>query len=340
MITPEEKRRMVREDERHFLHNQFFRLGLLLIILVPLVWVSASLVRHALRQRTVEREVEAARQALAAHDSSGAMSHLDKALEADPMSPAALEMAGDLAERHRSSEYLRLRLLLDQALPKSTHAKLKLVCAAVSMGAPAIADDALARVPEADRKQPDYLAAVAARALAGGDADAAVAALENAVARASEPTPYLIELAEVLVGSGRHNEAELLLNRLAEVVPPDSPQHTQWMRIRRDYCLAQGQFAEAVATALAMLEAEGSVPDDRRRTLDALCGQTGDARAAQLAAVIGGAGRANDIRRLALHLLTLKPAATLDAVHILLPPDMRDSPHAMALAAASLVQSA
>ncbi len=338
MITPDEKRKMVREDERHLLHNQFLRIGLAVILLVPLTWVGVGLVSHSLRLREVERAVDAARKAMVAGNAVVALQHLDAALAADPASAEALELAGDLAKDHRPLEYLRLRMEFDKASPQSTTAKLKLARAAIEAGVTSVAANALARVPEEDKASPDYMSAEAAMLHRLGNPDAAISLLKRSIEAADDPIPHMVHLAEVMVEADK-SEVDEYLEALSGRIAPSSPHYTAFLRILRDNHERHQRVEEACAQAMAVLEAGTSTEADRMLAMDMLCRSASEPADRQLVAVMSRAKDHAEIHRLAMRLLSFKPPSRLSALVPQLPEDFRNSAHFKAVEAACHAKS-
>lgn len=333
MITPEQKRRMVREDERYFLHNQFLRIGLAIIVLVPLAWITFGLVSHSLTQRKVEGALQAAQAAIAAGSPADALTHLDAALAADPMSAAVLEMAGDLARDYRPLEYLRLRMRFDKSSPDSTTAKLKLARAAIESGAFSVAEEALARVPTIDKMGADYLATEAALLRQQGNLEGAINLLQRCIETANDPIPYMLDFAAVLLES-KKPEAAGYLGQLYQIIAKSSPHHTTFLRILRDDFLARQLADEAVVPAIAIIDSGKSTASDRVLAMEALNKSSAAPAAERMAAIFKHAQDDAEIHRLGLRLLASESTSLVSDVLEQLPAAFRNSSHAKALSAA------
>ena len=327
---------MVREDEQHFLDNQFLRLGLAAIVAVCLLYGGYTLVSHALQRHQFERALENARALQSEQRHAEAYSEAEAALALRPQSPQALAVAAAIAQAIDSPDHLRLRIRHAQAEPESQPAKLKLAEVAVDHGSLDLAEETLQRVPPARRSHPGYLAAAAKLDAARGEFPAAREKLERAIAAAANPSRYQVMLARLIIHLGQPGAPAVIAELLDN---PDLDPQLELDALRLGATDTRSPSALRLQFADSASAHQASALHDHLLLLDLIAEESAQS-VAELARLFRRLGDPSVIHRAGLHALTLGLHDPLAAAVDGLPREQAESPHLLALQAAILAEGA
>ncbi len=212
---------MVREDEKHFLDNQFLRISLYTIAVVCVAYVVVVTTRHIISNINHEHQFASAQEALADGQEDEAYQLVSNALDYCPDSLPALKFAADLADRLESPDRLRLRMQVAAAKPQSSYQQVKLADTALDLGSIRLAAETLDQIPAAARNTAAYLATAAKLDFIQGNQNEAEELLKRAVVVSDGSPEYLVRLAElqVMMGAGDASQIIAELVQLPQLEP-------------------------------------------------------------------------------------------------------------------------
>ncbi len=216
LLTSKQKRQMVREDEKHFLVNQFLRIGLYTIAAICVTYAIYSFTRHTLNNVAYDELLSAAQAALAEEKENTALQLAGEALTRRPDGIEALTLAANLADSLNAPDRVRLRMRLVAAKPDSVEEKIKLADTALEHSSIKLAAETLAAIPSEYQESAEFLAVSSKLDHKTGNPVAAEKKLARAIAVATDPRDYQLRLAELYVSLEKAGAGEIIRSLLQQ----------------------------------------------------------------------------------------------------------------------------
>ncbi len=264
-----EKSRLIKEDEKFFLHNRMSRFITISLVAIVSLAVLATGGRSLYYKLKADRLLSQARSFAASGNIPDAVLAAQTMLMLRPNDIGALEIMGDLAEKEGSPAAVALRARLAELDPATPERHLAYARTAMASGRFDLAREALAKVPPAGQSNPLYHNLQSTLFLRTADFPGAEKSAREAIRLAPGDSSAAFNLAVILIGSNDISKAEEI-NRILSQVDKDPAMRRPVRRMLVSLALQSGDMAGARAVASQLAGLPDAAIEDSIPLLDIL----------------------------------------------------------------------